>query len=62
MNEADGLCDRLSILEGGRVAALGTPEQLKAQVPPSNGKATTLEDVFLRLSGKKFEEVDLGAA
>jgi hypothetical protein len=30
-------------------------------VPPANGKPTSLEDVFLRLTGKKFEEVDLGA-
>jgi ABC-2 type transport system ATP-binding protein len=58
MAEADGLCDRLAILESGHVAALDTPSALKAKVPSGNGHPTTLEDVFLRLTGKTFEVAD----
>jgi ABC-2 type transport system ATP-binding protein len=61
MAEADGLCDRLAILDGGKVAALDAPEALKRTVPSGNGHATTLEDVFLRMTGKEFEDVHLGA-
>jgi ABC-2 type transport system ATP-binding protein len=62
MAEADGLCDRLAILDGGRLAALDTPAALKQRVPSGNGHPTTLEDVFLRLTGKVFEDADHGAA
>jgi len=33
MDEADRLCDRLAIIDHGRIQALGTPRELKAQVP-----------------------------
>ena len=36
MAEADGLCDRLAILDGGRLAALDTPLALKRQVSSGN--------------------------
>jgi ABC-2 type transport system ATP-binding protein len=58
MAEADGLCDRLAILDGGRLAALDTPQALKDRLPSGNGHPTTLEDVFLRLTGKTFEVAD----
>jgi ABC-2 type transport system ATP-binding protein len=61
MAEADGLCDRLAILDGGRLAALDTAAALKQQIPSGNGHPTTLEDVFLQLTGKQFEEADLAA-
>ena len=32
MEEADKLCDRLAIIDGGRIVAEGTPELLKAQM------------------------------
>jgi ABC-2 type transport system ATP-binding protein len=50
MQEADQLCDRVAIIDRGRVAALDTPECLKAKY----GKAanTTLEDVFVHLTGR----------
>jgi ABC-2 type transport system ATP-binding protein len=56
MAEADGLCDRLAILDDGGLRALDAPEALKRKVPSGNGHVTTLEDVFLRLTGKEFEE------
>jgi ABC-2 type transport system ATP-binding protein len=32
LEEADKLCDRLAIIDGGRIVAEGTPEQLKAEM------------------------------
>jgi ABC-2 type transport system ATP-binding protein len=32
MEEADNLCDRIAIIDGGRIVALGTPAELKRQV------------------------------
>ncbi|NIS82693.1 MAG: ATP-binding cassette domain-containing protein [Anaerolineales bacterium] len=54
MKEADSLCDRVAIMDKGRVVALDTPSRLKDQVPKTNGHTTTLEDVFLKLTGKKL--------
>jgi ABC-2 type transport system ATP-binding protein len=43
MDEADQLCDRLALLDRGRVVALDTPTQLKQA-------GGSLEDVFMRLT------------
>ena len=56
MVEADILCDRVAILDKGVIVALDTPEKLKKLVPNHNGKETTLEDVFLALTGKKLTQ------
>jgi ABC-2 type transport system ATP-binding protein len=32
MEEADQLCDRLAIIDGGQIVAEGTPEELKAAI------------------------------
>ena len=56
MQEADKLCDRIAILDEGRIVALDTPDGLKARVPASDGHELTLEDVFLELTGKKLVE------
>jgi ABC-2 type transport system ATP-binding protein len=57
MAEAEALCDRIAILDGGRMVALDTPEALK-QLIPQNGHIPTLEDVFLELTGKVLAEGD----
>ena len=49
MEEADQLSNRIAILDQGKIVALGTPDQLKNQ---SGGDGTTLEDVFIALTGK----------
>lgn len=54
MNEAEMLCDRIAIMDSGRVVALDTPTALKQRIPVKDGKETTLEDVFLELTGKKL--------
>jgi ABC-2 type transport system ATP-binding protein len=56
MQEADALCDRIAILDEGRIVALNNPAGLKALVPGSNGHEPTLEDVFMELTGKKLVE------
>ncbi len=55
MYEADVLCDRVAILDNGRVVALDTPEGLKAMVQQRNGHEVTLEDVFMELTGKTLK-------
>lgn len=61
MFEAESLCDRIAVIEGGKIVALDTPEGLKHRVQhavpcygPRNGHQPTLEDIFLELSGKKL--------
>ena len=58
MQEADELCDRIAIVDKGRVVALDTPTALKEMVRQPGESSPTLEDVFLRLTGKKLEEAD----
>ncbi|MGD8855770.1 MAG: ABC transporter ATP-binding protein [Chloroflexota bacterium] len=60
MVEAENLCDRIAIMDSGRIVALDTPQGLKALVDQSNGHQTTLEEVFLELTGKELiRETDL---
>jgi ABC-2 type transport system ATP-binding protein len=49
MDEADRLCDRIAVLEHGRVIALDTPANLKFG-------GHSLEDVFMRLTSEDAEE------
>jgi ABC-2 type transport system ATP-binding protein len=55
MYEADTLCNRIAIMNSGKIVALDTPTALKSLLPPLNGKDTTLEDVFLKLTGKELK-------
>jgi ABC-2 type transport system ATP-binding protein len=47
MEEADALCDRVALMHRGKLQAVGTPADLKAEVSP----AATLEDVFRHHAG-----------
>jgi ABC-2 type transport system ATP-binding protein len=58
MGEADALCDRIAILDDGRIVAEDTPEGLKKLVQPKNGNPPTLEDVFMELTGKQLVKDD----
>jgi ABC-2 type transport system ATP-binding protein len=58
MDEADRLCDRIAIINGGRIVALDTPRGLKQMVGARNGSNghTTMEDVFLALTGRSLDD------
>ncbi|MFN2303738.1 MAG: ABC transporter ATP-binding protein, partial [Anaerolineales bacterium] len=51
MEEADRLCDRIAILDHGKIIALDTPANLKLDFGP------TLEDVFIHLTEKSEERM-----
>jgi ABC-2 type transport system ATP-binding protein len=53
MEEAAVLCDRVLMMDEGRVLADGTPDELGRRYADGIGPAT-LEDVFMRLTGKKL--------
>ncbi len=48
MEEADALCDRVAIMHHGRIAAMDTPDALKASL---NRPQATLDDVFVHYAG-----------
>jgi ABC-2 type transport system ATP-binding protein len=52
MEEAERLCDRVAILHHGRVAAIGTPPELKAAV---GRKRTSMDDVFIYFTGDRMD-------
>ncbi|GCE08499.1 multidrug ABC transporter ATP-binding protein [Dictyobacter aurantiacus] len=52
MEEADSLCTRIGIMHRGKIAAIGTPEELKAAV---GGENVTLNDVFVHFAGDALE-------
>jgi ABC-2 type transport system ATP-binding protein len=53
LEEADQLCDRLAIIDGGLIVREGTPEELKADLRRRRGgEEPTLDDVFLDATGR----------
>ena len=54
MEEADRLCNRIAIMDGGQIIALDTPYQLKSQI--GSPEKVTLEDVFLKLTGRSLRD------
>jgi ABC-2 type transport system ATP-binding protein len=54
MEEAAELCDRVLMMDAGRVLADGTPEEL-GRLHSTDGSPASLEDVFMLLSGKRLE-------
>jgi ABC-2 type transport system ATP-binding protein len=49
MDEAEALCDRVAIVDAGRVVAAGTPRQLSTQA-----HADSLDTAYLTLTGKEL--------
>ena len=62
MDEAEVLCDRVAIIDAGRIIALETPDRLIDNLVssgferPKEVKKANLEDVFINLTGHSFRE------
>ena len=52
MEEADALCDRVAIIDSGKVIALGSPEDLKARIPGNDIVSLTIADISTGIAGK----------
>jgi ABC-2 type transport system ATP-binding protein len=57
LEEADQLCSRLAIIDGGRIVREGTPAELKAELWAKRGGNVepTLDEVFLDVTGRSRE-------
>ena len=51
MEEAEELCDRVGIIDHGKLIALGTPKDLVSEAGVKN-----LEEVFIKLTGRNMRE------
>lgn len=62
MDEAEMLCDRVAIMDSGKIIAIDTPDKLVDALvaggfeKPKEVKQANLEDVFLHLTGKSLRE------
>jgi ABC-2 type transport system ATP-binding protein len=58
MEEAEILCDRVAVVDHGRIIALGTPHDLIASLgaPKVVTRHGTLEDVFMALTGRHLRD------
>ena len=54
--EAERLCDRIALINDGRVVAEGTPGELKEMVARVHGTEPTLEAVFMTFTGKSLDD------
>ncbi|QPP08826.1 ABC transporter ATP-binding protein [Streptomyces bathyalis] len=51
MDEAEQLCDRVAVMDNGRILRVGAPAQLVEELG-----VRSLEDVFLQLTGREYRE------
>jgi ABC-2 type transport system ATP-binding protein len=62
MEEAQVLCDRVAIMDEGKIIALDTPDHLIQKLlqrgfkPKTTVAPATLEDVFIDLTGKDLRD------
>lgn len=62
MDEAEYLCDRVAIIDAGKIIALDTPDRMVDQLiesgfeRPKEMKKANLEDVFINLTGHSLRE------
>lgn len=62
MDEAEQLCDRIAIMDEGKIISLDSPDKMIDDLVqsgferPKQVKAASLEDVFIQLTGKDMRE------
>jgi ABC-2 type transport system ATP-binding protein len=62
MDEAEQLCDRVAIMDEGKIIAIDSPDKLIDELVatgferPKVTKSANLEDVFIHLTGKDFRD------
>lgn len=62
MDEAEVLCDRVAVIDSGKIIAIDTPDKLIDDLvatgfeSPKTVKAASLEDVFINLTGHNLRE------
>jgi ABC-2 type transport system ATP-binding protein len=62
MDEAEVLCDRVAVIDSGKIIAIDSPDKLIDDLVASGFerkkevKAATLEDVFIHLTGKSLRD------
>jgi ABC-2 type transport system ATP-binding protein len=62
MDEAEQLCDRIAIMDEGKIIALASPDKMIDDLVatgferPRQVKSANLEDVFIHLTGKEIRE------
>jgi ABC-2 type transport system ATP-binding protein len=56
MDEADKQCDRIAIVDHGKLVALDTPAGLKASLPGRDAATVTLDDVFVHYTGRDLRD------
>lgn len=62
MDEAEQLCDRIAILDKGKIIKLASPDAMIDELVssgferPKQVKAANLEDVFIQLTGREIRE------
>ena len=54
--EAERLCGRITILDGGRVVAEDTPDGLKASESTRTATSSSLHDVFMTYTGRSLDD------
>ncbi|MEX0635520.1 MAG: ABC transporter ATP-binding protein, partial [Ferruginibacter sp.] len=62
MDEAEQLCDRIAILDQGKIIRLDSPDTMIDELVaggferPKQVKAANLEDVFIHLTGREMRD------
>ena len=62
MDEAEQLCDRIAIMDEGRIISLDSPDKMIDDLVntgferPKQVKSANLEDVFIHLTGKEMRD------
>lgn len=55
MEEAERLCDRIAVMSEGKIAAIGTLQELSEQI---GDPAADLETIFLQLTGRTLRDFE----